>query len=84
GGSGGSPSGGGALAVVPAALVCAAFLSGKPHRARRKTDAPVSTMMLPLLRKARWFVFLDVQYGCCATSRKSAGIEVAVGDREVL
>ncbi|WP_175793197.1 hypothetical protein [Burkholderia ambifaria] len=29
-GSGGSPSGGIALAVVPAALVSAAFLSGKP------------------------------------------------------
>jgi hypothetical protein len=37
-GSGGSPSGGIALAVVPAALVSAAFLSGKPRRTRRKTD----------------------------------------------
>jgi len=37
-GSGGPPSGGIALAVVPAALVSAAFLSGKPHRTRRKTD----------------------------------------------
>jgi hypothetical protein len=37
-GSGGPPSGGIALAVVPADLFSAAFLSGKPHRTRRKTD----------------------------------------------
>ncbi|WP_244106672.1 hypothetical protein [Burkholderia anthina] len=35
-------------------------------------------------REARWIVFLDVQYGRCAASGKSAGIEDAVGDVEVL
>ncbi|WP_322021075.1 MULTISPECIES: hypothetical protein [unclassified Burkholderia] len=59
GDSGGPPSGGVALAVVPAALVSAAFLSEKPRRTRRETDTPVSTMMRPLLREARLLVFTD-------------------------
>ncbi|WP_423761040.1 hypothetical protein [Burkholderia sp. NLJ2] len=83
-GSGEPPWGGIALAVVPAALASAAFLTGAPHRAGRETGTPVSTMMLPVLREARMIGFLDRQYGCCATSRKSAGLEDAVGEREVL
>ncbi|AXK67419.1 hypothetical protein CN645_19970 [Burkholderia sp. IDO3] len=84
GGSDGSPSGGIALAVVPAAWVVAAFLMETPRRTGRETGTPVSTVMLPLLREARWVVFLEVQYGRCAASRKSAGIEDAVGEVEAL
>ncbi|WP_321786476.1 hypothetical protein [Burkholderia pyrrocinia] len=83
-GSGEPRRGGIALAVVPAALVSAAFLMGKPHRPGQKTGTPVSTMMLPLLREACVVAFLDREYGCCAASGKSAGVEDAVGDREVL
>ncbi|WP_423383430.1 hypothetical protein [Burkholderia sp. LMG 32019] len=78
------PSGRIALAVVPAALVSAALLSGEPHRMGQETDAPVSTVMRLLLREARLLVFLDTQYGWREARRKSAGIEDAVGDGEAL
>ncbi|WP_239667005.1 hypothetical protein [Burkholderia multivorans] len=53
-------------------------------RTRRETVTPVSTTTLRLLREARCVVLIDTQYGCCASSRKSAAIEVAVGEMEVL
>jgi hypothetical protein len=82
-GSVGPPSGGLALTVVPAALVSAAFLWGCPADAsgEPETATPVSSM--PPLREA-FGVFVGMEYGCCATSRKSAGIEVAVGEMEAV
>ncbi|WP_175925370.1 hypothetical protein [Burkholderia cepacia] len=81
--SGESLSGGIALAVVPAALVSAAFVMGN-HTGRATRPKPVSALMRPLLRAARWLVFLDTQYGWRGARRKSAGIEDAVGHVEAL
>ncbi|MEN8517725.1 hypothetical protein [Burkholderia sp. RS02] len=83
-GSGELLSGRIALAVLLAALVSAAFVKGEPHRTGQETDAPVSTVMMPLRREARVSVVLDGKYGCRAAPGKSAGIEDEVGDAEGL
>ncbi|CAG9212159.1 hypothetical protein BVI2075_530103 [Burkholderia vietnamiensis] len=66
-------------------MVSAAFLWGRPADASGAPgDRYAGLLDAAHAPRGTFGVFVEMEYGCCATSRKSAGIEVAVGEMEAL